>query len=199
MHQPTHDVAVAIASHLRVPLVMPMLDAIDDGALRKEIAEEAVRLSITEHLGGFDGVAVEESSATVHCATTGRPVQCRFKAAVCFNDLSRCIGALQSEYQRVLHLARDMQEVVTQLQIDGSCSETAIQALKEGLASIVTPTINSNGGQAGTDVMPELVEEDANHKGEGRRLLDASDESDDSDVDGDTSPEAAGYVRMCDD
>ncbi|CUE73260.1 Hypothetical protein, putative [Bodo saltans] len=131
----TGNVTVAILSTLNVPLVMPVLDSIDDGALRKDIAEEAVRLSIMENLCGFDGVTVEEGTTTL----PHRKGSFQYRADVDFNKLARCIAALQTEYQRVVGIAKDMHEVVAQIQEAGAPVPellAPLQTLAEGLKSI---------------------------------------------------------------
>jgi hypothetical protein len=187
------NVTVAIFSTLTVPLVMPVLDSIEDGGLRKEIAEEAVRLSIMENLCGFDGVTVEEGRTTI----PNMKGTFQYRADVDFQKLARCIAALQSEYQRVVGIAKDMQDVVAHLQ--GAAASNAeliapLKVLSEGIKSISEPDRGSenDGGDERAD-MPELEEErDAT-----RRLLDGT-ESDASD-EGPSDPEARGYARMSDD
>lgn len=185
------NVTVAIQSSLTVPLVMPVLDSIDDGALRKDIAEEAVRLSIMESLCGFDGVRVEEAVTPL---PNGKGA-CSFRADVDFNKLARCIGALQSEYQRVAGIAKDAHALVVELHknidIEQIETRTALEEVRDGLKSIIEPP--GDKGDSGDERadMPELVDEQV----EKRRLLDASDSSDDDEG----SPENRGYTRMSDD
>jgi hypothetical protein len=101
---------VVIESTLTVPLCLPVLENIDDGALRKEIAEEAVRMAVSDRLGGVNGVTVEELVGTAAAArrqAASKAPPARFVARVDFDGLCDAIASMQQDHQRVVAFATE--------------------------------------------------------------------------------------------
>lgn len=123
---------VSIEGSLTVPVATGMLEVMEDPSLIEEIANEAVRISTSDALGGFDEFALENVPKNGGDARAPS-----HRALVNFNALSACIDSVQ---KRNAQLDETLQATATAVEL---CIERVGTASADELRAMLTTLLQT--------------------------------------------------------
>lgn len=186
---------VAVTGTITVPVDTTMLDAIGDKALADEIANEAVRISVSEKLCQFDGFTLTtlDAAPSMHgsaVVTKSRKSSARpptHIATVDFDAFAESMGAIHATADRVEDVVKTTNEAIEVcLQ---KVPSSSIEELRAMMTSLLQTTKQALEGLRGE----ELVASAAESSEEQNRSNTASEEDD-----YEREREEMGYQRLVD-
>jgi hypothetical protein len=191
----TTTMAVALTGVVHVPLVSSVLLSLGEFGMEQEIACEAVKISISDRLGGFEDMTVHPASSASRGGRPGGPKP-SFEASINFDALSACLTKLVNEHDRMASACSQIAEALGRVDLTKWADPAYSAKVLADLSTIAHEATSTQDSLVGPPTEDRPMRDEQEEWVETND--DGDDDDDDNDCDNGRSAKEMGYQRLLD-